>query len=571
MSEITIYSGGPVLVLDGNRKTAEALVVKDGRIAGVGEKSEMKNLAGPGARRVDVGGATIMPGLVDTHPHVLHFGGLTHHLVDLADAASHEEIVERIRATAADTQEGQWIQCTPVGEAHYFIRRSWRDLKEGALPDKKVLDAATDRHPVIIQAWAPVIPNVTAMNSAALAALEISRETADRVENVWIEKDETGEPTGILRGSVNNYYTNDPFMNSLMSRIPLFEPESIFAGTKKAMREYNRMGVTAAYEGHAMGPLEIEVYKTLREQDELSLRVLTALEAESYGLPWTQSLSDEEFEANLQLAKSMTATSDDLLRSNGVTLSRGGPCWPGFLRMNEPYTGPYGDKTRGVTFVSGEKEVRAIDYCAEHDLRLNFIGAGDRDHDDFLERAERAAEERPEIRDRHWILQHAYLMSEDHCRRYRRLGFDVTTSMSFTWGKGDLMKERIGEHVWEDLIPLRRLLDNGLTVACGSDWGPKNIFEHIALAETHEFCGSGHRNLGPGQPVTRVESLTMWTRDAAAVMQWEGIGTLAPGNHADVIVVDRNPLECANEDLPGTKVLRTLLGGSVVHDDGSLG
>ena len=70
--------------------------------------------------------------------------------------------------------------------------------------------------------------------------------------------------------------------------------------------------------------------------------------------------------------------------------------------------------------------------------------------------------------------------------------------MSFSWGKGDLFIERIGEHVLPDLIPLRRMLDAGMLVACGSDWGPKNIFEHVALGTTHSFCGSGRRERRPG-------------------------------------------------------------------------
>jgi hypothetical protein len=74
--------------------------------------------------------------------------------------------------------------------------------------------------------------------------------------------------------------------------------------------------------------------------------------------------------------------------------------------------------------------------------------------------------------------------------------------MSFSWGKGDLFIERIGEHVLPHLIPLQRMLDAGLTVACGSDWGPKNVFEHVALATTHEFCGAGRRNDGPAQRST---------------------------------------------------------------------
>jgi predicted amidohydrolase YtcJ len=109
-------------------------------------------------------------------------------------------------------------------------------------------------------------------------------------------------------------------------------------------------------------------------------------------------------------------------------------------------------------------------------------------------------------------------------------------------------------------MPLKRILDAGMTVACGSDWGPKNVFEHVALGTTHEFCGSGRRNGGPAQRVTRAESLAMWTRDAARVLQWKGIGTLAVGSHADLIVVDRDPLTCAVEALPGTRVLRTVLG-----------
>jgi predicted amidohydrolase YtcJ len=569
MTSTTLYWGGKVNVLDGRSPPAEALVLREGRVAGTGSRSEMAELAGAGARRVDLTGATLMPGLIDTHPHLLHFGGLTHHLVDLGNARSHAEIVERIGTRAKETRRGDWILTTPVGEPHYFIRRSWRDLEERELPDRHVLDCATDEHPVFLQAWAPVTPNVCALNSAGLHKLGISRDTPDRVENVWIEKDEGGEPTGILRGSVNNYYTNDPFMNELYRQVPFFEPESVVAGTRKAMADYNELGVTTVYEGHSMGPLEVEIYRGLRRENALTTRVLTSLEAEVYGVPWTESLSMEQFEANLELALSMTDLSDDYLRSNGTTVGWGGPCWPGFLLMNEPYSGPYGDSTRGVEFLSREKVQRTITFCAERNLRFNFVGGSEREHDELLPMLEAAAHER-EIRTRHWILQHAILMREEDARRYASLGFQITTSLSFAWGKGDLYGERIGPHIWDSLVPLRRLLAAGLTVACGSDWGPKNMFEQISLAETHSFCGSGHQNLGPGQPVTREEAVLMWTRDAARVLGWEGIGTLAAGNHADLIVLDRDPLTCDLDDLPGTQVLRTVLGGETVFDSGAL-
>ncbi len=413
------------------------------------------------------------------------------------------------------------------------------------------------------------MPNVCAFNSRALARLGISCETPDRVEHDWIEKDAQGEPTGILRGAVNNCYTNDAFMNRLLREIPLLQPAAVVPGTVRAMAAYNRLGVTTVYEGHAMGQAEIGAWRMLREQDALTLRVLTALEAESYGLPWTHPLSTAEFRDHLEAALAMEQTADDLLRHRGVTLSRGGPCWPGFLRMWEPYRGPWGEPTTGIEFVEPEKEQLALDFCAERRLRLNFIGAGYRDHDEFLDRAEAVARRVP-MADRGWILQHVFFLTERAARRYAGLGMRVTTSMSFSWGKGDMFIERIGEPVLPDLIPLRRMLDAGLVVGCGTDWGPKNVFEHLALAATHAFAGSGRRNDGPAQRVTRAEALGMWTRDAARAIGWEGIGTLAPGGHADLIVVDRDPLTCPLETLAATRVLRTVLGGRVVWDADAL-
>jgi len=118
---------------------------------------DMRPLAGAAARVVDLRGTTLLPGLIDTHPHLMHFGAFAAPLVDLSDAVSHADIVARIAARAADTPAGDWVITTPVGEPHYFLRHSYRDLTEGALPDRHVLDRATGAHPVMIQAWAPVI------------------------------------------------------------------------------------------------------------------------------------------------------------------------------------------------------------------------------------------------------------------------------------------------------------------------------------------------------------------------------------------------------------------------------
>ncbi len=565
----TVYRGGRVLTMETGEPVHDALGMRDGRVVAVGDLADVRRAVGPAPVEVDLRGAVVMPGIVDTHPHVIHFGMIEGACVDIKDAVSHDDIVGRIAARAAATPKGDWIMTTPVGEPHYFLRRSWRDLAEGRLPDRHVLDRAAPDHPIWIQAWAPVIPNVIAFNSAGLAMLGITRETPDRIEHVWIEKDAEGNPTGILRGSVTNYYTGDAFMDGLLLQLPVMQPDKLVAGMAAAQAAYARMGVTTAYEAHVMDRALIEAYRFLRQSDLLTMRVLAAPEAEYYALASRAPITLDEFMARLEEAATLVDRSDDLFRVDGVTVSRGGPCWPGFMLMREPYTGPYGDLTRGVSFIPKEWCEVAMRFAAEHHLRLNVVVAGSAEHDEYLDQLE-AVDRDHGIRGRHWIMQHAFFVDAEQARRYAALGIDVTTSMSFSWGKGDMFVERMGADVLPDLIPLRRLLDAGCRVACGTDWGPKNVFEHVALGTTHAFCGSGRRNDGPAQVVTRAESLAMWTREAGRILAWDGIGTLAVGSHADLVVVDRDPLSCPVEDLPATRVLRTVLAGRTIFDAGSL-
>jgi predicted amidohydrolase YtcJ len=544
-----ILHGGGVLACDDAGTRASALAIQQGRVTAIGELDDVRRRAGVDARLVDLDGATVLPGLVDTHPHLMHFGVLTEPLVDLSDAVDHSDIVARIADKADETPPGQWVMAGPVGEPHYFLRRSWRDLAEGELPDRDTLDRATAEHPVLIQAWAPVTPNVASLNSSGLELLGIGPGSPDRIENVWIEKRD-GEPTGRLHGSVTNYYSGDSYWDSLLRGLPMFQPAAIGPGTERAMHAYNALGVTTVYEGHAMDFALIEAYRWLRSENRLSVRVLTAPEAELYGQSINKPLSDEEFDARLTQALETVDRSDDMLRIDGITVSRGGPCWPGFVLMREPYLGPYGASTTGRSFVSRERARRVIEFCAARGLRLNIVSAGLAEHDAHLDDLE-ATDDVP----RGWILQHGYFLEPEQIRRYAAAGFDVTTSIGFHWGKRDMIRARFGERLLDRFIPLRELLDSGMTLGCGTDWGPKNIFEQIALA-----CGHG---LG------REESLATWTRDAARVLRWEGVGTLQPGAQADLILVDRDPLVTPLEDLAATRVLHTLLAGATVFDSGA--
>ena len=181
--EAIILHGGSVVACDHADTRAPALAVRDGRVAAVGALDEVKAAAGSGAKLVDIDGATVLPGLVDTHPHLMHFGVLAEPLVDLSDAVDHEDVVARIAAKAAETPPGEWVMTTPVGEPHYFIRRSWRDLVEGELPDRTVLDGATREHPVPkLRPRAPVVLRLALRGSAFGGGVLLHVDEQERLE-----------------------------------------------------------------------------------------------------------------------------------------------------------------------------------------------------------------------------------------------------------------------------------------------------------------------------------------------------------------------------------------------------
>ena len=564
----TVYTNAVVVSCDREGTIADAVAVADGRVIAVGSDARVRFAAGPDAEVVDLDGATMLPGFIDTHPHLLHFGVIAEPLVDLADAVDHNDIATRISTRAQTSTAGEWIMTTPVGEPHYFLRRSYRDLTEGVLPDRVALDRAAPNHPVFIQAWAPVIPNTCALNSVGLQRLGIDHRTPDRVGDVWVEKDSRGEPTGRLHGAVTLYYNNDDYMNELLRRLPLLQPNAFEPGVVRAMREANALGVTTVYEAHAMDFSHIELYRRLRSTDQLTVRVQCAPEAHIYGMPDDQPLDPDRLLSRLEGAVEMVDRNDDMLRIDGVTIGRGGSCHSGQLLLRRPYQGPFGTVTTGRSFVPAETVEKVMRFCLASGLWLNMMIAGNGELDTYLNQLENLdaplrAENRP------WIVQHAAIAEPTQIGRMAALGLDLTTTMSFSWGKGELFADRVGEHILEHLVPLQRFLAAGLKVGCGSDWGPKNVFEHLALAVEPRYGATGRLAATAG--ISRADALATWTRSAADVLRWNDIGSIVVGHQADLIVVDRNPMTCPVAELPDTRVLTTLLGGRLVNGSVPIG
>jgi predicted amidohydrolase YtcJ len=562
-----VLTGGDVLTGDHTR-TASAIWLHDGKVAAVGTDDEVLAAAGNDAQRVELAGATVIPGLVDTHPHLMHFSAFFGATLDITDVKNHAEIVDRIRERAAATPVGEWIATTPVGEPHYFLQRSWRDLEEAALPTREVLDQAAPDHPVIIQAWAPVLPNAVACNSAALARLGIDESTPDRVENVWIEKDATGRPTGILTGSVTTYYNDDPYFAQLAAQMPPLIQEDVIPGAHQAaMARYQSLGITSIFEAHEMDVTQVEAYKFLHSMGWLGLRVMVSHALEINSIPAPPKTMDD-IEATLQHALADRKVDDDWFRVDTITVCAFGPASCGRMYWKSGYKDSWGGTAYGVRQTSAEKVQYAIDWCLKNDLRLNVMIAAPDEHDEYLTWLPEAME-RNGVESVDWMIQHGIMMKQEQAHKFGDLGFDITVSAGFTAGKGDMIASRVGEYALEWLNPLRDFHDAGMAVAASTDWGPVNPFMQMWMSLTHPMYPSGKTNVGRAQKINRQEAFDMWTRGGAEVLRWPGIGSLEPGSYADVVIVDRNPVSCDVDDLPQTKVLGTVLGGRVVFDGGA--
>jgi predicted amidohydrolase YtcJ len=428
-----------IYTMDPRDTIAEAVLISKGRIAAIGSKKDVEQVTPRNSRRLNAQGASIVPGLLDTHPHLLHYGSLEEPLIKIWDCRNHEEIVANIADRARREPEGEWLQATPVGEPHFFHRRSYKDLTEGLLPDPLALDKASSKHPIVIQAWGPVRPSCMSFNSLALHELGITRESPDRIGNVWIEKDAGGEPTGRVTGSVNNYYCYDDYGQQLWRGIPFLKNEFLVPGTQTAIGLFHQQGVTGVYENHMMDKVLIDAYRKLRNDGLLKMRVLASQEAEAYGMPWSKPREMPDFIRRLENAAASIELNDPLFRFNGVSLMWDGYCYGGAQMMRTPYLNVYGCITHGQRHIAPEKAEYVMRFAAERKLRLNILSMGTQSHDEILEMVERVADEH-DVALLNWVLVHATTIEAEQIRRFKKLNFCHTTSMTFCWGEGELMR-----------------------------------------------------------------------------------------------------------------------------------
>jgi predicted amidohydrolase YtcJ len=546
-----IFDNGRVLTLDARRPEVLALAVAGGRVVATGTRADVKSWRDRRTRVMDLRGATVVPGLVDTHAH-LDREGLKGIFPSLARCRSIEDIQAVVRRLAARTPKGQWIVTMPVG-APPFYQDPPATLREGRWPTRADLDAAAPDHPVYIRGiWGywnkPPVYSVA--SSAALRAAGITRDTA-APSGVEILRDAAGQPTGVF--VEHNLIQVLEF--TLMRAVPRFTPAQRLAALAESQRVYAARGVTAVYEGHGVAPEVLGAYRAAHESGTLVLRTTLAVSP-----TWEGTREAERALPELAAWAGGRGLGDDRLRVQGLCLHYGGdPEVARTLHASQPYTGWAGFVESAN---SREEYARQATLAAQFGLRVNTLVT--RCLPEVLEIWEKIAAVTP-IAPLRWVLVHLAAATPDQLARIRRLGAVATTNpISYLWRSGAAEVARVVGAA-DTLLPHRSLARLRIPFGVATDNKPPDpwlVFN--AIVERRDMTTGAL--LGGRERLTRAQALAALTLGGAHVTFAErDRGRLVPGYTADLAVLEHDPLSAPADVLAGQTARLTMVGGEVVH------
>ncbi len=524
-SATLVLVGGAVRTVDPERPAATAVAIAGERIIAVGTDAEVRGLAGPGARVIELGGKTVTPGLIDAHCHLYGLGADLE-TVSVRGLPSEAETVKTIAAAAAARPAGEWL-----------LGRGWDQNRwpGQAFPTKAALDAAVGDRPVLLSR---IDGHAVWINSQALAAAKITAATPDP-KGGKIVRGPGGEPTGVLI---------DNAMGLVEAVIPAATAEVRERRIREAARRAIEVGLTGV---HDMG-IDDEtaaVYRALAGKQALPLRV--------YGL-----LSGDP--ANLERLRRGPEPATGRFELRGVKFFADGALGSRGARLYADYDDDRGN--RGLWVTEPEQLAFAVEVATSAGWQVAVHAIGDAAVGSVIDAIAAAHKKYPgEHRPR---IEHLQILAPQDLPRL--VETRAIASMQPTHATSDMpwAEQRIGAERIKGAYAWRTVLDKGIPLAAGSDFPVEEVSPLLGIyAAVMRQDGSGAPAGGwyPRQRMTLDEAIAAFTYGAAYAGFAEGTrGRIAVGRLADLTVLDG--ALAADRSLLERKVALTIVGGEVVYE-----
>lgn len=523
----TVLINGKILTVDSQSSIREAIAIRAGRIQAVGTTADIRKLAGPSTRSIDLQGRTVIPGLIDSHLHAIRAALSFSTEVNWIGARSLTEAMGRIHEAAQTMKPGSWL----------IVAGGWNvdQFQERRRPTQAELVAAAPDNPVYVQlgyGWAILTP-------AGLKALNISTD-ADLPAGGKLERDAAGKPTGGITGGQNAII-------ALFDRLPKPTFDQQVDGTKKFFRELNRLGLTGVVDpgGNNLLPSDYQALFQVWRQGDMTLRVAYALCGNNAGAEF------EEFKNLTQLLP--MGFGDDMLKFNG---------------LGERITAAMNNNNR-PSATDKEKYAQIAKWAAERGMSLTMHWANDASVGQLLDIFESVNKEVP-IKDLRWSIAHLNDASEQSLRRMKALGVGWTVQDAMYFG-GDQFRQISGVEAARRAPPVVTGSKLGVAIGAGTDahrvasYNPFTALQWFLDGKTV----SGVAIRGPEETPSRFEALRLYTQGSA----WFSFdetrrGSLEVGKLADLAVLSKDYLTVPVDQIGGTESLLTMVGGKIVYAAG---
>ncbi|MGC2744139.1 MAG: amidohydrolase [Candidatus Angelobacter sp.] len=504
-----------------------AMAVTNGKIIAVGPNAEIQKLKGPKTQVVDLGGHFVMPGFNDAHVH-LGSGGFEKLNVDLVGSKSLDDMKQRIAARVKTAAPGEWI----IGGG--WDHTLWTEQKT---PIRSDIDAVTGDHPAIFNR---VDGHIAIANSAALKAAGVTAQSPDP-HGGKIDRDDKGEPTGILRETA---------MRLVGEKIPPPTAAQRRRAAELALADAARSGITSAQDNSEWE--DFLTYEQMEKEGKLTLRI-------AEWLPFDAPLEQ------LRRMRQHHPADDPMLHTTMLKGFMDGSLGSRTAAMLAPYNDD--PKNSGIPRYEQDKLNAMTAERANDGFQIGFHAIGDRAARMALD-AFAYAIQKSNKKNLRFRIEHDQVVAPEDFKEYKALGVIASMQPNHLLTDMNWAEARIGPERAKHSYAWKEFEDNGIPLAFGTDYPVEPItpFRGLYAAVTRKN-EAGTKEYYPEQKLTIDHAIYAYTIGAAyAEFEEERKGQLTPGMLADFVVLDRDITKVAPPEILKTRVLRTVVGGKTVYE-----